>query len=411
MTTAEILQQAKSAKADAALLTTEEKNAILHAMAQSLLAAQDTILAQNALDIEAARGSITDVMIDRLSLSAQRLQDMADGITAVAALPDPCHRLLSSHTLDNGLQVNKISVPMGVVAMIYESRPNVTSDAAALCVKSGNVCVLRGGKEAIRTNRAVMDALRQGVRSTGKNERIINLIEDTSRESATQLMEARGFVDMLIPRGSAGLIRACVEQAKVPCIETGSGICHIYVDKDADIEKAVEIVFNAKTSRPSVCNAAEVCLVHADIAEAFLPRMAARLAEKNVLLRCDERALPLAGGVAAGENDFDTEFLDYVMAVRVVDSLQQAVAHIAQHSTGHSEAIVSENAQAVQQFTDGVDSAAVYANASTRFTDGGVFGLGCEIGISTQKLGPRGPMGLAELNTYKYQIIGNGQVR
>lgn len=411
MTTAEILHAAKAAKAAAARLTAEQKNKILLAMADALLADTDTILAANAADIANAQGTVPDVMLDRLLLNRARVADMAAGICNVAALPDPVGRVHSTKTLENGLSVRRVSVPMGVIGMIYESRPNVTADAAALCLKSGNVCVLRGGKEAIASNTTIVNSLRCALESCGASASLVNLITDTSRESATALMTARGLVDLLIPRGGAGLIRACVDNAKVPCIETGTGICHIYVDKAADLAKAVNILYNAKTSRPSVCNAAEVCLVHKDVAAVFLPMMAQKLAEKDVQLRLDTRAGAVINGLPAEGKDFDTEFLDYILAVKVVDSEEEAIAHIALHSTGHSEAIISEDARAVQLFQQEVDSAAVYANASTRFTDGGVFGLGCEIGISTQKLGARGPMGLCEMTSYKYVITGNGQVR
>lgn len=411
MTTADLLCAARAVKPAAAALSTAEKNRLLEAMAQALLDHADNILAANAADVEAARGVIAPVMIDRLSLSPARVESMAEGMRAVAALPDPVGELLSETARSNGLVIRKVRVPMGVIAIIYESRPNVTADAAALCLKSGNVCVLRGGKESIRSNTAVVAALRAGLEHCGAPGTLVNLVEDTSRASAAHLMEARGFVDLLIPRGGKGLIRACVDSAKVPCIETGTGICHIYVDAAADLQKALDIVYNAKTSRPSVCNAAEVCLVHRDVAEAFLPALAACLAGKQVELRLCPRAAAVIPGTPAGPEDFDTEFLDYILAVKVVDSVQDAAAHIAAHSTGHSEAIVTEDAAAADAFCAAVDSAAVYVNASTRFTDGGEFGLGCEMGISTQKLGARGPMGLAELTSYKYIIRGNGQVR
>ncbi len=410
MTTQHMLQAAKAATRAAARLTTAQKNAALEAMAWSLVEHTDTILQANAADVEAAREHLSPVMIDRLSLSAERIAAMAQGIREVAALPDPVGHVLEHIERDNGLVIEKVSVPMGVTAMIYESRPNVTSDAAVLAFKSGNVCVLRGGKEAYRSSQAIADALRMALRRCGICEDMIQLVRDTSRESARELMTAVGLVDLLIPRGGAGLIRACVEQATVPCIETGTGICHIYVDAAADFDKALDILDNAKTSRPSVCNAAEVCLVHAAIAESFLPQLAARLGDR-VELRVDTRAAAVIDGTPAGERDFDTEFLDYVLAVGVVDDVDAAVEHIAAHSTGHSEAIVTEDATAADRFTAAVDSAAVYVNASTRFTDGGEFGLGCEIGISTQKLHARGPMGLRELTTYKYIIRGNGTVR
>ena len=410
LTTQEILKAAKGACVKAAVLTTEQKNTALHAMADALIEHTERILVANAQDVEAAKGTLSTVMVDRLALTAERVAGMADGIREVAALADPVGRVIERIDRENGLVIEKVSVPMGVTAMIYESRPNVTSDAAALAFKSGNVCVLRGGKEAFRSSQAIVDALHDGLRRVGLPETMIQLVQDTTRTSATELMTAVGLVDLLIPRGGAGLIRACVENALVPCIETGTGICHIYVDAYADIDKALDIIENAKTSRPSVCNAAEVCLVHTDIAPVFLPKLRERLGDR-VELRVDRRAATMADGTPAGERDFDTEFLDYILAVGVVDDVDAAIAHIAQHSTGHSECIVTENDGAAAKFTATVDSAAVYVNASTRFTDGGEFGLGCEIGISTQKLHARGPMGLRELTTYKYIVRGNGQVR
>ena len=357
-------------------------------------------------------------MLDRLRLDEKRILAMAQGIREVAALPDPIGGVLESNVLPNGLVVTKTRVPLGVIGIIYESRPNVTSDAAALCFKSGNACVLRGGKDAYFSSAAIVKLLRGALADMGIDENFVNLPEDTSRESANALMTAVGFIDALIPRGGAGLIRSCVENAKVPCIQTGTGICHIYVDEHADLEKALNIVENAKTSRPSVCNAAEVCIVHEAVAERFLPLLQERLCEKRlslgfppVELRLDEKAFAILGGVKAGENDFDTEFLDYILAVKTVSSLGEAITHIADHSTGHSDCIVTENKAAAERFTLAVDSAAVYVNASTRFTDGGEFGKGCEIGISTQKLHARGPMGLEELTSYKYIVRGNGQVR
>ena len=387
-------------------------------MADALITEKETILAANAKDVAAARGTVSDVMIDRLQLSESRIEGMANGIRDVVMLPDPVGRILSSESRPNGLLIEKVAVPLGVVAIIYESRPNVTSDAAALCLKSGNVCVLRSGKEAYASAHAIVEAMRKGLRNVGFPENAINILDDTSREGANALMRARGYVDMLIPRGGAGLIRACVENATVPCIETGTGICHVYVDKHADLEKAVSILVNAKTSRPSVCNAAEVCLVHKDIAEEFLPLMKKALCEDRVAegkapveLRLDARALAVINGTPLGERDFDTEFLDYILAVGVVDGVEEAAEHILRHSTGHSEAIISEDKTAQTIFASLVDSAAVYINASTRFTDGGEFGLGCEMGISTQKLHARGPMGLAEMTSYQYRITGNGQIR
>ncbi|MBQ8683591.1 MAG: glutamate-5-semialdehyde dehydrogenase [Clostridia bacterium] len=414
MTTLEILQRAKAATATLAMLTTEKKNAALLAMADALEAAIPAILEANEVDMALAKDSISSVMLDRLALTESRIEAMAEGIRQVAALPDPVGRVLEESTRADGLCICKVSVPVGVVAIIYESRPNVTSDAAALAVKSGNVCVLRGGKEAYRSAAAIVTALRQGLADAGLTPNMVNLIEDTTRQSANELMRADAYVDMLIPRGGAGLIRACVENATVPCIQTGTGICHIYVDKAADIDRALAIVDNAKMSRPSVCNACEVCLVHEAIAPTFLPRLKARLCEgreQTAELRLDEKAAAVIQGTPAGEQDFDTEFLDYILAIRVVADVEEAIAHIAAHSTHHSEAIITADEATAARFTAAVDSAAVYVNASTRFTDGGEFGLGCEMGISTQKLHARGPMGLAELTTYKYIITGEGHIR
>ena len=410
----ELLKQAKLAKAQVAALTTRQKNAALEAMAQGLLDNQGAILAANELDLEAARDHISPVMLDRLKLTPERIAAMAQGIRDVAALPDPVGQVLERHTRPDGLEIQKVSVPMGVVAIIYESRPNVTADAAALALKSGNVCVLRGGKEAFRSAKAIVKALRAGLHAQGITESAVNLVEDTSRESAKELMTANGYIDLLIPRGGAGLIQACVTTATVPCIATGTGICHVYVEKTADLNMALNIVENAKTSRPSVCNAEEVLLVDKEIAPVFLPMLYDRLVtrrEQPVELRLDETALGIIPGKKAGERDFDTEFLDYILAVRCVEGVREAVSHIAAHSTGHSEAIVTKSKEAEAYFTANVDSAAVYVNASTRFTDGGEFGLGCEMGISTQKLHARGPMGLRELTTYKYIIHGNGHIR
>ena len=406
----EMLEAAKAAKFQIANLTAREKNAALNAMADSLLDCEDAILKANALDLAAAKGQMTDVMLDRLRLTPERIAGMAKGIREVASLPDPVGLTLESHTRSDGLKIDKVSVPMGVIAIIYESRPNVTSDAAALALKSGNVCILRGGKEAFRSANAIVNALRLGLQSVGIPETAVNLVQDTSRDSATALMTANGYVDLLIPRGGAGLISACVRTATVPCIATGTGICHVYVEKTADQNMALNIVENAKTSRPSVCNAEEVLLVDKAIAAEFLPKLHTRLGQK-VELRLDEEAAKHIPGTPAGEKDFDTEFLDYILAVKCVEDVREAAAHIAAHSTGHSEAIVTTDPAAEAYFTANVDSAAVYVNASTRFTDGGEFGLGCEMGISTQKLHARGPMGLRELTTYKYIIHGNGQVR
>ena len=409
-----MLEQAKAAKAQVSCLTSAQKNAALNAMADALLEQEQAILSANALDLEAAKGTVSQVMLDRLLLTGSRIAAMAQGIREVAALPDPVGLVLEEHTRSDGLQIQKVSVPMGVVAIIYESRPNVTSDAAALALKSGNVCILRGGKEAFRSANAIVTALRAGLKQQGIPETAVNLVQDTSRDSATALMTANGYVDLLIPRGGAGLINTCVRTATVPCIATGTGICHVYVEKTANLSMALNIVENAKTSRPSVCNAEEVLLVDKAIAPAFLPMLHDRLvvnAAHPVELRLDETAAAIIPGKAAGEMDFDTEFLDYILAVKCVDGVPEAVSHIAAHSTGHSEAIVTQSKEAEQVFTAGVDSAAVYVNASTRFTDGGEFGLGCEMGISTQKLHARGPMGLRELTTYKYIIHGTGHIR
>ncbi|MBQ9929710.1 MAG: glutamate-5-semialdehyde dehydrogenase [Oscillospiraceae bacterium] len=406
----EMLTAAKAAKLEIARLTPAQKNAALEAMADALVARTADILAANALDMDAARDTISPVMLDRLRLTGDRILAMANGIREVAKLPDPVGKLLDEYIRPDGLQIRKVSVPMGVIAIIYESRPNVTSDAAALALKSGNVCVLRGGKEAFRSANTIVNALREGLRSVDITENAIHLVQDTSRASATALMTANGYIDLLIPRGGAGLINACLQQATVPCIATGTGICHVYVESSADFDMALSIIKNAKTSRPSVCNAAEVLLVDKSIAADFLPLLHARLADR-VELRLDETAQGIIPGTSAGEADFDTEFLDYILAVKCVDGVHEAVAHISTHSTGHSEAIVTRSEQAIRSFTAGVDSAAVYVNASTRFTDGGEFGLGCEMGISTQKLHARGPMGLAELTAYKYIITGDGHIR
>ena len=406
----EMLEAAKAVKPRIAGLTAGEKNAALNAMADSLISCAEAILDANALDLEAAKGHMSDVMLDRLRLTPERIAGMAKGMRDVAALPDPVGMLLESHTRQDGLKIDKVSVPMGVIAIIYESRPNVTSDAAALALKSGNVCILRGGKEAFHSANAIVNVLRMGLQSTGIPVTAVNLVQDTSRDSATALMTANGYVDLLIPRGGAGLINACVRNATVPCIATGTGICHVYVEKTADQEMALNIIENAKTSRPSVCNAEEVLLIDKAIAAEFLPKLRARIGQK-VELRLDKKAAKYIPGTPAGEKDFDTEFLDYILAVKCVENVQEAVSHIAAHSTGHSEAIVTTDPTAERYFTANVDSAAVYVNASTRFTDGGEFGLGCEMGIPTQKLHARGPMGLRELTTYKYIIHGNGQVR
>ena len=399
-------------KAAINLASTEQKNQALEAMASQLESQCGLILAANALDMEAAKNSsISTVMLDRLLLNEVRIQDMAAGIRALIALPDPVGLVLEESTAPNGMLISKQSIPFGLIGMIYESRPNVTSDAAALAIKSGNAVILRGGKEAFHSAQAIVTALKAGLQEAGIAPEVVELVQDTSRASATELMTAKGKIDLLVPRGGAGLIQAVVENAIVPVIETGTGICHVYVDKEADLDKALAIVINAKTSRPSVCNSQEVLLVHEDVAEKFLPALEAAFAGK-VELRAEAAALGyLKEAVPAGELDFDTEFLDYILAVKIVKDVAEAVAHIAQHSTGHSDAIVTENQQAADYFTQHVDSAAVYVNVSTRFTDGGQFGLGCELGISTQKMHARGPMGLREMTTYKYIIKGDGQVR
>lgn len=409
-----MLQAAKAAKSDIAQLTTQQKNSALFAMADALLSNREAILSANKEDLSLAKDAISSVMLDRLRLTPERINGMADGIRQVAALPDPVGLQLDEYIRPDGLRIKKVSSPIGVVAIIYESRPNVTSDAAALTLKSGNVCILRGGKEAYRSSCAIVDALRAGLRSVGVNENAVNLVGDTSRESATKLMKAQGYVDLLIPRGGAGLINACVENATVPCIATGTGICHIYVEKTADFDMALNIIENAKTSRPSVCNAEEVLLVDNAIAKDFLPLLHDRLVVKHtpsVELRLDKNAASIISGTAATEADFDTEFLDYILAVKCVENVREAIAHITAHSTGHSEAIITNDDDAKKLFSAFIDSAAVYINASTRFTDGGEFGLGCEMGISTQKLHARGPMGLKELTSYKYIILGDGHVR
>ncbi|HFU4059857.1 TPA: glutamate-5-semialdehyde dehydrogenase [Streptococcus suis] len=410
-TTQALLDSLLAHKASINLATTDQKNQALSAMADQLVAQTEAILAGNAIDMENAQGKISQVMQDRLLLTAERIEAMADGIRALIGLPDPVGLVLEESTRADGLNIRKKSIPFGLVGMIYESRPNVTSDAAALAIKSGNAVILRGGKEAFHSAQAIVTALKAGLEEAGLSPKVIELVQDTSRASATELMTAKGKIDLLVPRGGAGLIQAVVEHATVPVIETGTGICHVYVDKDADLDKALQIVVNAKTSRPSVCNAAEVLLVHEAIASQFLPRLEEALSGQ-VELRADSQAQALLNqSTPAGDQDFDTEFLDYIMAVKVVSNVEEAINHIAQHSTGHSEAIVTENSQIADLFTLYVDSAAVYVNASTRFTDGGEFGLGCELGISTQKMHARGPMGLREMTTYKYIITGDGHIR
>lgn len=417
-TTEDILLAARRTKGRAAGLDTPTKDVALYAVAHALLYNAEKILAANRADMERAKGKLSEAMLDRLLLTKERLIAISNGVRAVAALEDPVGRVLESTVRPNGLKIEKVSVPFGVVAVIYESRPNVAADAAALCIKSGNVCVLRGGGDAYESSHAVVEVMREALEGVGLPRELINIVDDASQEGARALMRARGWVDLLIPRGGAGLIRACVENATVPCIETGTGVCHIYVDKSADMEKALDIVENAKASRPSVCNAAEVCLIHREIAPKFLPLLEARLTkdraargETPVELRLDARAAEIIDGTPAADGDFDREFLDYILAVAVVEDVYAAADHIARHSTGHSEAIVARDEGAQKAFLSLVDSAAVYVNASTRFTDGGEFGLGCEMGISTQKLHARGPMGLRELNSYQYRIRGDGQIR
>ncbi len=418
MTTREMLIRAKKCSAEALKISAADKNRAIEIMAQKIEQAADDILKANALDVADAKSKLSASMIDRLSLNKERISAMTQGMREVINLPDPAGEILSEIKRPNGLIIKKISCPIGVLAVIYESRPNVTSDAAVLSFKSSNVCVLKPGSDSYRTAKEIVKAMRDGLREAGINEDFINLVPDSSRAAATELMTAEGLVDALIPRGGAGLIKACVKNSTVPCIETGTGICHIFVEKTADISVALDIVDNAKTSRPSVCNAAEVCLVEKDIAARFLPELKKRLVDDKkaqgkvpVELRLDSQAAKIIDGKNASADDFDTEFLDYIMAVKIVGSVDEAINHIAEHSTHHSEAIVTNNSSAAEQFTLGVDSAAVYVNASTRFTDGGEFGLGCEMGISTQKLHARGPMGLKELTSYKYIIEGSGQIR
>ena len=414
-TTLNILKAAKACAPSLAAADTQTKNNALAAMADALEEDCAAILAANEKDMEAAKTKLSASMLDRLKLTEARIAGMADGIRQVIDLPDPVGKVYSTHSRPNGIAISKVGVPMGVVAIIYESRPNVTSDAAVLALKSGNACVLRSGSDAFCSADAIVKSMQKGLAKVGLDPHLVQLVQDTSRQSSKDLMEAVGYVDLLIPRGGAGLIKACVEGARVPCIQTGTGICHIYVDKDADQEKALDIIENAKTSRPSVCNAAETCLVHKDIAKEFLPKLHKRLVLDRkvnpVELRLCQKSAAIIPGTPAGAEDFSTEYLDYILAVGVVDDYTAAISHIAAHSTGHSEAVITENQSVAKAFTTCVDSAAVYVNCSTRFTDGGEFGLGCEIGISTQKLHARGPMGLEELCSYKYVIQGNGQVR
>ena len=415
MTTQEILVAAKACAPSLAGVSTEQKNKALLAMADALVENCEDILAANQKDMTAAKDHLSSSMLDRLALTKPRIEAMADGIRQVVRLPDPVGHVRSEITRPNGITISQVGVAMGVIAIVYESRPNVTSDAAALAIKAGSACVLRSGRDAFCSANAIVKAMQAGLKKAGLCPELVQLVQDTTRQSVTDLMEAVGYVDLLIPRGGAGLIKACTQGAKVPCIQTGTGICHIFVDKDTDFEKALNIVENAKTSRPSVCNAAEVCLVHKDVAETFLPmlhnRLVADRTENPVELRLSPAAAAIIPGTPANSADFDTEFLDYILAVDIVDDANAAMAHIALHSTGHSECIVTENEETAKTFTRIVDSAAVYVNCSTRFTDGGEFGLGCEIGISTQKLHARGPMGLDEICCYKYVIRGDGQIR
>lgn len=418
MNTLDIIRKTAETRRELALCSNEKKNKALMLMAAKLVEHRREILEANREDVESARGHIKPSMIDRLSLDEKRLKAMADGIGAVAKLNNPVGRIIDTYILPNGIKINKVSVPFGTIGVIYEARPNVTSDVASLCIKSGNAVVLRSGKDAYRSSKAIVIALKEALKEAGISENAVNILDDVSRESANILMSAKGFVDLLIPRGGKGLIDSCVNNATVPIIETGTGICHVYVDEAADLQKALDIVNNAKTSRPSVCNAEEVLLVNENIAESFLPLLKKKLVDERrdkglnpVELRLDSNAIKIIEGNPAQENDFDTEFLDYILAIKIVGSIKEAIEHIDSHSTKHSDCIVTENAENAELFLNSIDSAAVYHNASTRFTDGGEFGLGCEIGISTQKLHARGPMGLVELNTYKYKIYGNGQVR
>ena len=414
MTQLEIMG-AKAKDASRFLMTAgSKKDEALNAIAKALRENADKIIKANDIDIENGKNAgLTKSLLDRLKLTEERINGMADGVSEVASLADPVGRVLDGRTLKNGLQIEKVTVPMGVIGIIFEARPNVTSDAAALCLKAGSAVILRGGKEAINSNLAISEIMRNAVESVGFPRDCIALVKDTSRQSATELMQLSEYLDVLIPRGGAGLIRSVVENAKVPVIETGVGNCHIYVDESADVEMAARIIFNAKTSRPSVCNAIETILVHKNIAQRALPEIKKMLDTKNVELRgCEETRKILGDSVIpATEEDYAREFLDYILAVKVVDSLDDAIEHIAKYSTGHSESIITSDYNSANKFTACVDSAAVYVNASTRFTDGGEFGLGAEIGISTQKLHARGPMGLNELTSCKFIIRGNGQVR
>ena len=412
MTITELGKRAKAAARVLAHAGPRKQAALLRA-GEALWARRQEILEANRLDLEAGRAAgMSQALLDRLALTEARVRAMAQAVEEVAKAPDPVGRVLSGETRPNGLRLEKITVPLGVIGLIYEARPNVTSDAASLCLQAGSAVILRGGKEAFRSNQAVTRILREALEEEGLPGDCVQLVEDTSRQSAQELMALTDYLDVLIPRGGAGLIRSVKENARVPVIETGVGNCHVYVDKDADLDMAAEIVYNGKTSRPSVCNAIETLLVHEAVAKEALPRIRARLEEKQVELRgCEKTRALLPGVVPATQEDWATEYLDYILAVKVVSSLEEALDHIARYSTGHSECIVTENYTAAQRFLEEVDAAAVYVNASTRFTDGGEFGLGVEIGISTQKLHARGPMGLEQLVSYKFLIRGNGQVR
>ncbi len=416
ITTQEIMMRAKAAK-ERMVYNEEIVNLALVKMAHALIQNMDKILVANACDTEAVSGRISEVMLERLILNEERIQAMSDGIKQIATLPSPLGKE-DDWVAKSGLLIEKRRVPVGVIGIIYESRPGVTADAAALAIKSGNAVILRSGKEAYRTSRAIIDAMSEAAVASGLAENCIQLVEDTSRDSAHEMMRGRGYIDLLIPRGGRDLIRTCVENAMVPCIETGTGICHIFIDKTANVEMAINILDNAKTSRPSVCNTVEVCLVHRDIAKVILPMLRERLVSERITrelipveLRLDNEARRIIDGVEQIATDYDTEFLDYILSIGIVGSVDEAIAHIAKHSTHHSEAIITEDQEMARRFTEGVDSACVYVNASTRFTDGGEFGFGCEMGISTGKLHARGPMGIKELTTYKYVVQGNGQTR
>ncbi len=416
-TTQQILNDAKEAKKSIGLSSEALRNSALLAMADAIESASDNILAANKCDLQSAKGNIGSVMQDRLRLTPQRIADIAEGVRQVAKLPNPLGEL-ERKTSQNGLIISKCSVPMGVIGMIYESRPNVTADAAALSLKAGSCCVLRCGKEAWRSSFEIVKAIQNALAQEGVDPNAVSLIEDTTRQSALELMTAVGYIDLLIPRGGHSLISTCMEHATVPCIETGTGICHLFIDRYANLEKAIDLVENSKADRPSVCNSCEVCLVDKSIATQFLPKLKTRLVDEQIAkglppieLRLCVNSAKIINGTAATEHDFDTEFLDYILAVKIVDDVSHAIEHISKHSTAHSDCIVTENAEHAQLFTSSVDSAVVYVNASTRFTDGSQFGLGCEIGISTQKLHARGPMGLSEMCTYKYIVLGDGQIR